>query len=197
MAYPSRCAPAREIDWDAARRFAEEEIIQVLRSSEEFAAAANLHEQYFQAYDLLHVRHRPAVPLSLIGRLFNVSKATIRWHYRHFLDQQAQHHLNGRPSLLTLDEHEDLVQQIMDGCHALHPWTMVEIVRHIADRYGKTLDPNTVCHLLHREPRLRTCRGIPMEERRLQGAREDVEAYFGRLDEALQKCASAFRLQYG
>jgi hypothetical protein len=45
MVSPNKCALAGEIDWDASNRFTEEEIIQVLRSSEEFATAANLQEQ--------------------------------------------------------------------------------------------------------------------------------------------------------
>jgi hypothetical protein len=70
----AQSAPARMLDWEAIQRFADEDIIQTLQSSPEFMPATNRRDQYYLASVFLHLQHRLAVPLSLIGRLFNMTK---------------------------------------------------------------------------------------------------------------------------
>lgn len=185
-------APAREMDWDTLRAFADAEIIETLQSNPEFASATNQREQYYYAYLVLHVQHRPAVPLSMIGRLFNVSKATIRSQYKTYIAQAGKRPVNGRPPILTPEEQEDLVGSILDAYAGNRPWTMRDIVAHITERYAKTLDQNTIRHLLNRDMRVRPCRGVPIEDKRLQVTAADIRSYFDELTEAIESVPAHF-----
>jgi hypothetical protein len=129
----AQCRAARVIDWAALRAFAHEEIADLLPSSAEFTPATTQREQYYLAYMILHVEHRRVVLLSMIGRLFGVNKGTIRSGYRQHLKQLAHPRINGRPPLLTPEEHEDLVETIIHNYETSHTLTMTEIVRHISD----------------------------------------------------------------
>jgi hypothetical protein len=115
LASATQCALASEIDWDAIGLFAEEDIVQCLRGSAEFASAINLREQYFHACKILHFQHCPAVPFLIIGRFFNVRKATIHWHYRQYFDQMTEHCTNRRSANRSQEERDDFVQRITEA----------------------------------------------------------------------------------
>jgi hypothetical protein len=185
-------ASARLMDWDEIRTFADADIVETLRSSPDFTSATDLRHQYYYAYVLLHIEHRPVVPLSLIGRLFNVSKGTIRWHYKTYLAQAERQRSNGRPSILSAEERDDLIGCIAAGYANNRAWTMRDIVGHISDRYGKKMDANSIRHMLDRDPRVKSCTGVPMEEKRLQVTAEDITAYFHRLAEVLDGVPAHF-----
>lgn len=186
-----RAAP-RVMDWETIRTFAEAEIIETLQSSPEFASATNRREQYYHAYVLLHIQHRPAVPVSMIGRLFEVSKATICWHYKTYIAQGMKEPANGRPTLLSADEHDDLIEQIITAYASNRPWTMRDIGAYIGDRYNKAIQANTIRHLLDRDERIRHCPGIPIEEKRLQVNVEDIASYFHLLADLIQSVPGHF-----
>jgi hypothetical protein len=42
-------------------------------------------------------------------------------------------------------------------------WTMSGFVKEINTTCHKTMDPNSVRHPLDRDPRVKSCRGVPME----------------------------------
>jgi hypothetical protein len=128
----------------------------------------------------------------MIGRLFNVSKATVRWNYKKYLQQGMKHQLNGRPSILSVSELEDLINKIINSYTINLPWTMHDIVHHITEQYGKTLEVNTIRHVLNRDSQIKTCRGIPMEEKRLQVSQQDIETYFTCLDEIIEGVPAHF-----
>jgi hypothetical protein len=46
----------------------------------------------------------------------------------------------------------------------------------IGERYRKTMDANSVGHMPDRDPRVKSCKGLPMEEKRLDAASEAIAA---------------------
>jgi hypothetical protein len=70
-------APARIFDWEAIQRFVDQDINQTRQSSPEFMSATNRWDQCYLVCALQHLQHRLAMPLFMIGRLFNVSKGAI------------------------------------------------------------------------------------------------------------------------
>jgi hypothetical protein len=95
MSSATQCVSARVIDRGAVRAFAHEDIVQCLQASVEPSATANLRKQHLHACNALDVSHRPAMPFSIIGKSFNVSKATVRWNYKRYLIQIAHYPANG------------------------------------------------------------------------------------------------------
>jgi hypothetical protein len=130
----TRYAPARVRDWDAVRALSHEKIVQCLQANSQFTAVTNLREQYFQAYNVLQVQHRPAVPFSIIGTLSNTGKTTVRWNYKQCLVQIAHHHEKGRPPILSPQERDDIVPQISDGSANMHPWKIADIIRYASEK---------------------------------------------------------------
>jgi hypothetical protein len=103
----------------------------------------------------------------MIGRLLNVRKGTIRWHYKTYIAQATRHRTIGRTSILSREEHDDIIGRILEAYTSNRAWTVRDIIGHITDRYRKTMDANSVRHMLDRDPHVKSCRGVPMEEKRL------------------------------
>jgi hypothetical protein len=95
------------MDQGTLRNFSTEEILQCLQSTHEFGSAANLHYQY----DILRLQNRPAVSLSMIGRLFDVTKATMLWHYQLYMSRAALPNERGPPAAVQV-----LLQIAFLGC---------------------------------------------------------------------------------
>jgi hypothetical protein len=99
------------MDWENIYYFASEDTIQTLQSSKEFSPLTNRREQYVR----MDIQHHPVVPVSMIGRLFGVRRDTIQWHYKTDVAKATTHHANGRPSILTREEHNDLITLIAEA----------------------------------------------------------------------------------
>jgi hypothetical protein len=70
----TRCPDARVIDWEAVQR--RDPAVPPLNPG--ILSVTTLREQSYHNDNLLNIKHHPAVPLSLIGRIFGVSKGTIK-----------------------------------------------------------------------------------------------------------------------
>jgi hypothetical protein len=62
--------------------------------------------------------------------------------------------------------------------------TTSDVIRCIGERYHKTMDVNSVRHMLDQNSRLKSCKGVPIEEKWLQVRKEEIAMYFERLTEA-------------
>jgi hypothetical protein len=58
------------------------------------------------------------------------------------------------------------------------PVSIGEIHFHIESRYQKSIDRNTLWHVLRRDPRIESCNGVPMETPRLDVTTEATLAFF-------------------
>jgi hypothetical protein len=160
MAAAILLVPSYVIDWEAISSFADEEIIHALQTSESFTDAQMFQHQICEACCILHIENLPAVPYSMIGRLFGIAKTTVRYHYKQYTDHESIPRLNGRPSILSPAEHEDLIRKIVDGYTEREPWTMAEILKQIQSVSRKMMDRNSVRYMLDRDPRVKSCHGI-------------------------------------
>jgi hypothetical protein len=73
----------------------------------------------------------------MIERLFNVSKGTLRWHYKTSIAQATKHRAIGLPPILSQEEHDGLIGRILEAYTSNRAWTMRDIISHITDRYQK------------------------------------------------------------
>jgi hypothetical protein len=120
-------------------------------------------------------------------KLFNISKGTIQRRDTASIRHPATLWVNVGPLILSQEEHDDLANHIIDADTSTRAWTMRDVINHITERYGKTMDVNSTRHMLDRDPRIKSCRGVPMEERRLQVRAEDITADYEHLAEARKK----------
>jgi hypothetical protein len=88
------------------------------------------------------------------------------------------HAPNGRPTILSDAKRDDLVRCTNSEYLECNPWTMTEIKARIGSVDRQSIDPNAILHMLHRDPRVKACRGRKMEEGRLGVSSENFKAYF-------------------
>jgi hypothetical protein len=82
MCEASQLAPALDIDWEVIEAFATQEIIQCLQCDELFMSAQHMRDQCYHACRVLHVKHRPVLPYSMIAKVLGVAKAALSWQYK-------------------------------------------------------------------------------------------------------------------
>jgi hypothetical protein len=58
------------------------------------------------------------------------------------------------------------------------PWNMMEIMLFLQPHCKEPIERNTIYHLLAREPSIKACRGVPMEDKRMQVTSEQIIEYF-------------------
>jgi hypothetical protein len=116
-------AAPRPVPWDELDELLHKEMVTCLRSSQQFLSAETFREQCYYACDILRKHRHPAVPYSLMTRIFGVTKPTIRGHYKNFFDHAAASPKNGRPALLPEEAREDLVRHISEADQICRPLT--------------------------------------------------------------------------
>jgi hypothetical protein len=192
MARCPRLAPACVLDWVAITSLANEEIITSLRTSPAFMEAQSFRAQCWAACQILRVHHRPVVPYSIIGRILGTTKGTLKYHCRIYDARASATGLPGRPGLIAQTRLTELVRKIEEGYQSRRPWTMVEIMIFLQSQAKEPLDKNTVYHIIAREPRIKSCRGVPMEEKRLEVSPEQIAEYFERASQAIDAIPAHF-----
>jgi hypothetical protein len=127
-----------------------------------------------------------------MSRLFGVSKGTIKWHCKTDVARATKHYANGRPRILTCEEHNDLISFIAAADANKHALMMHDIVHHITERYGEAVDANSIRHMFSRDPGAESCRSVPMEEKCLRLTAEDITADFARRTAAIEGAPANF-----
>jgi hypothetical protein len=104
---------------------------------------------------------------------------------------------NGRFSILGDECHERLVRQIKIADHHGIPWTITEILQLFQEQAAKAVDKNNVYHWLHREPRIKSCRGVPLGDRRLEITPEVIAGSFQRAIDMIDGLLAHFLFDAG
>jgi hypothetical protein len=73
-------APSYVINWQAISTFADEEIIHALQINGFFTSTQTFRHKIYEACRILYIEHHHAIPYSMIGWLFRIAKATVRYH---------------------------------------------------------------------------------------------------------------------
>jgi hypothetical protein len=87
-------ALAREGDWETISRFVEESILEALRNDADFVQSPDLRSQRFYASRILRLNRIPCIPYSLIARILQVNKGSIKRHYTKWKSDSAAQLLN-------------------------------------------------------------------------------------------------------
>jgi hypothetical protein len=101
----------------------------------------------------------------MIGRILGIHRNVAKRHFKKGGDDLDDAWPNGRPSILSEDEHEDLIRKILEPYEMRRPMSIGEVHYYIESRYQKSIDRHTVWHVLRRDPRIKSCKGLPMEAR--------------------------------
>jgi hypothetical protein len=165
--------------------FSEEEVqfMEFLTKNTDFASSTTVREQCYWACELFAglCNDRSRVPFASIGRILGVNRALVSRNWNLFRKQGNENRKAGRPCILTDDEHNDIVDEILDAFDRNRPLTVHEVCRIIEERCGKVILPDTISHIMAREKRIRTCKAKPMEEARLEVTDDEIMQYFREL----------------
>jgi hypothetical protein len=189
--------PAHLIDWKAVLAVAQADVITVLENSREFTEAQTLQAQCYHACQSPHETHRPVVPYSMIGRIFQIDKSAASYHARRYLSHADKAGLQGRPPILEATRVDEVIAKILEAYARGVPWAVGDVARSILTQWNLSIERNTLRHLLKRDGRTKSCNGIPMEQNRLELASEQVHAHILRLIETMDGIHGPFRFSHG
>jgi transposase len=106
-------------------------------------------------------RGKSVFSFAQIGLIFDLDKSVIRRQERKFQKYQGKKGRIGRPSRLTEEQHEELVQNILASYTAAR-----QCKEFCAVRFGIVLDRNTLFRLLHSDPRIANCTAVASVRKR-------------------------------
>jgi hypothetical protein len=158
--------------------FIDEAMLRMLREDVDFMQSTTFREQCFYACRVLRETFLPVVPYAVIGRLFNVDGGTIRFHRNAYKERGNAIANAGRPATLTREQLDATVQMIVQSYHARKPVTIVHVKEFIWDTFGIEIVPNTLHHILDRDPRIKSCKANPMDKDRMDVSIEAVRNWF-------------------
>jgi hypothetical protein len=187
----TRLAPANDIDWAALSRGVELSILEALQTDEMFTTSTNLRLQCYHACRILRLEHQPCIPYSLIGRILGTDKKTVKRHFQKH-SKRPNGASNGRPPILTPLQMDELFESVADAYRNSKPWTIAQLRLYIERVFQISLEKSTLHHMVERDPRLKTCRGIPMEDSRVAGTSEQITEFFREGFEILQGVPAHF-----
>jgi hypothetical protein len=100
----------------------------------------------------------------MVAKVFGVAKATLCWHCKQHRVRATSPVSNGHPAILSHAEKDGLTQYITTGYVERRPWTMTGIKDRIESIYRKGMEDTSIRHMPRRDPRVKACPGLPMEE---------------------------------
>jgi hypothetical protein len=100
-----------------------------------------------------------------IGKLLGVDRRTVRSHRNTFAQHGNVIGMGGRPAILTEGQMDLIVRFMTGNCKARRPWRINEIGRWIRHKFGIYIIPNALHHIISRDPRINSCRAIPMDRK--------------------------------
>jgi hypothetical protein len=109
---------------------------------------------------------------------FGIERSEVKRHFQKGADHLDKALPNGRPSILSDEEHEDLIRTISEAYQMRRPMSIGEIRYYIETRFQKSIERNTLWHMLCRDTRIKSSRGVPTEKPRLDVPIEAILTFF-------------------
>jgi hypothetical protein len=157
----------------------EEQFIEDLQEDELFMNSTSFREQIGHACRILRVERTPAVPFSLIGRLFGVSKGAVEVHYKKWKLLGSVPGSPGRVPILSHELLNDVIEVILRRSRERRPMRLVDVKRYVMNRWPTiALTDNTLHHILSRDNRVKSVNATPMEDKRINVGIDVIEDYF-------------------
>jgi transposase len=91
----------------------------------------------------------------MIGRILGIDRSAVKLHFQKGTDHLDKASPNGRPSILSDEEHEDFIRTITEAYQMRWPMSVGEISYYIETRFQKSIERNTVWHMLRRDTRIK------------------------------------------
>jgi hypothetical protein len=120
----------------------------------------------------------PRVPLELIGQVCGVERGTIYNHWCEYKARGNETKYTGCPPAFSSQELDEIIGGILHGFEQRCELTLSEIASIVQNKFQKFPLPDTLCHVLTRDPRLKLYRGQPIDERRMTIPNEEIQGYF-------------------
>jgi transposase len=139
----------------------------MLRGEELFISSTTTRPQCCHACRVLRVERSAAVPYAIIGRIRGIDRSAVKRHFQKGADHLDKASASGRPSILSDEEHEHLIRTITEAYRMRRPMSIGEISYYIETRFQKSIERNMLRHMLRRDTGIKFCRGVPMEQPRL------------------------------
>jgi hypothetical protein len=114
----------------------------------------------------------------MIGRILGIDRSAVKRHFQKDAGHWDEASQNGRLSILSDEEHEDRIRTITEAYQMRRPMSIGEFSYHIETRFQKSIERNTLWYMLRRDTRIKSCRGVPMEEPRLDVPIEAILTFF-------------------
>jgi hypothetical protein len=169
-----------------------ETLLGFLNLHPEFAASQTSRERCFHACRLLRGETTQPVPYRITGLVLGVTSGTRVKNHAKFAQKQSEIGQVGRPSILSRDEYEEVVAKIVGAYGAKRPVTISHVCELIRNRWRKEMIPDTFYHIARRDPRIRPCTAVPMENTRLDVTPADIDAHLQYLKDTIDRVVAHF-----
>jgi hypothetical protein len=167
-------------------------VAQFLAFNAEFAASQTSRERCYRACKLLREDTNPPLSYGMIGRVLGLNPGTVIKNYAKFQLHGSEMRHAGRPSILSQDEYEEVIGKILH-CHEERcPVTVFQVCQMIRERWGKEMIPDTFYHIAKKDPRIRSCAAVAMENVRLAVTQEDIDQHFHYLRDSIEGVPAHF-----
>jgi hypothetical protein len=120
----------------------------------------------------------------VIGSLLSLDKGLVRRQFKWGIAHPHGPGPNGRPPLLSPQQKDQFFEAISMTYINRIPWTLADVSAYIVSRFFIQLNRQTMHEILKRDSRLKSCRGIPMEDKRTEVTEDAILDFFRRAIEA-------------
>jgi hypothetical protein len=161
-AWSTRLATPKEINWDALDQTVELSILEALQSDGTFAHSLNFRLQSSQVCKILRLDHRHCIPYSIIGRVLDADKKTVKRHFKQH-SKFPNDTPNGCSPILTPAEIDQPVETIAEADRNKSPWTIPQLRDFRETVFRISLKKSTLRDLIERGARFRTYPVVAMD----------------------------------
>jgi hypothetical protein len=161
------------------------EAVECLKGDDRFCQSTTRREQCAHACRILREDHIPVVPFALIGAILGVDKSTVRKEWKLWLEYENMQRPHGRHPILSNEVREDLIRWITAKWRVHEPVTHRQARLFLSEKWGITVIPNTMSHIIRCIPEIRCCDAFPMEAERMNVPDQAVYTWFENLSRSI------------
>jgi hypothetical protein len=119
----------------------------------------------------------------MVRRILAIDRGIVKRHVENGPYYLADTSRNGRPSMVS---HEELIGAITETYQMRGPISTGKIICYIETRRRKSIDRNALWHILCRDPSIKSCRGVYIEEPGLGVTTQAILMFFQHIIEIVE-----------
>jgi hypothetical protein len=128
----------------------------------------------------------------MIGRILGIDRGLVRGQFKWVIAHPNGRSPNRRLSILSQEQRNQLIEAISQVYATRVPWTIADVNAYIEEHFTVHLTKQTIHELLKRDPRVKSYRRIPMEDRWTEVTSEEISNFFRRAIETIDGVPSYF-----